>query len=104
VRDVGQHVVGERVLAEDDEENLAPAIVVVGNSIKGDGDQHLDVDDGLSLGVNRGVLSLESVEGGLAIRSSLGGGRRVLALALGLQALALRLSALNCVIVGHGKE
>jgi hypothetical protein len=25
-------------------------------------------------------------------------------LALGLQALALRLSALNCVIVGHGKE
>jgi hypothetical protein len=70
---VGEDVVRQRVLAEDDEEDLAPPIVVVGDAIEGDGDQHLDVDDGEGMGVNRGVLGLERVEGRLAIDRSLGG-------------------------------
>ena len=85
-------MVGERVLAEDDEEDLAPAIVVVGDAIKGDGDQHLDVDDGKGLGVDRGLLGLEGVEGSLAISRGLGGGGRRLALGLGA-----------LVVVGHGE-
>jgi hypothetical protein len=63
---VGEYVVGERVLAEGDEENLPPSIVIVGDAIESDGDEVLDVNDRQGLGVNGGVFGFKGVEGGLA--------------------------------------
>jgi hypothetical protein len=84
MRVVGEHMVGEGVLVEVDEEDLPPSIVIVGDTIEGDGDEILDVDDAEGLGVDSGVLGFEGVEGGLAIGRGLGclalalclGGRR----------------------------
>jgi hypothetical protein len=66
VRVVGEDMVGEGVLPKDDEEQLAPAIIIVGGAVEGDGNQHLDVDDRDGLRVDGGVLGLKSVEFGLA--------------------------------------
>ena len=45
----------EVVLAEDDEEEGAPAAIVVGRFLQGNGNQNLDVDDGDRLRVQGGV-------------------------------------------------
>lgn len=86
---VGEDVVGEGVLPEDDEEVLAPPIVVVGGTIQRDGDEHLDVDDGEGLGMHGGVLGLKGVKGSIAISLGLGGGLTLKALLLGLVLAAL---------------
>jgi hypothetical protein len=100
---VGEYVVGERVLAEGDEENLLPSIVIVGDAIESDGDEVLDVNDRQGLGVNGGVFGFKGVEGGLAFSrglSSGGFGGPALAFCLGsrlgLATLFLGLS--------HGRE
>ena len=79
---VGEHVIRERVLAEDDEQEVAPAIVVVGGAIQCDGDEHLDVDDGKGLGVDSSVFHLIGIEGSDTLGFSLGGGLALEALLL----------------------
>lgn len=48
---VGEDVIRQRVLAEGDEEEAAPAREVGGSDVEGDGNQGLDVEDGDDLRV-----------------------------------------------------
>jgi hypothetical protein len=59
---VGESMIGERVLAEDDKEEGAPMVVVVRGAVEDHGNEHLDVHDGNGGGVDIRVLGLELVE------------------------------------------
>ena len=80
-------MIGEGILAQDDEEEGTPTVVVVGRAIQDHGHEHLDVEDGNGGGVDVGVVGLILVEGGGA-----GGG--------GLLARDARLTLL--LGLGHG--
>lgn len=67
-------MIRECILAEDNEEDVAPSILVVGGAIERDRDEHLDVDDGEGLGVDGGVLRLIGIKGSNVVSLTLGSG------------------------------
>ena len=80
---VAEDMVGEGILAQDDEEEGAPSALVTGGVIqhhknafqkKHHKNEHLDVEDGKGLGMDDSVLGLVGVEGSGTIRDSLAGG------------------------------
>jgi hypothetical protein len=49
---IGEDVIREGILAQDDEKKRAPSVVVVGDAIKDHRDEHLDVEDSDGGGMN----------------------------------------------------
>jgi hypothetical protein len=84
VNHISEDVIPKGILAQNDEEERSPPIVIVGGAIQHQRYENLDVDDGDGCGVNSGMLGLVGVEGGHAIRSGTlhGLAREVFTLAL----------------------
>lgn len=70
--DIGVDVIRQRILAEEEEEEVAPSGVVVGSALQHDGDEDFDIDDSKGLGVDSRILRLERVESSRSIGSGLG--------------------------------
>jgi hypothetical protein len=79
---IGEHVIRERIFAEDNKEEVAPSILVVGGAIQHDRDENLDVDDDEGLGVDGDMLRLVGIKGGDAVGLNFGGGLVLVALLL----------------------
>jgi hypothetical protein len=75
-------MIGEGIFAQDDEEEGAPAIVVVGGAVEDHRHKNLDAEDGDGGGVDVGMLGLIGIEGRGAISCRLAAGLLGIAFAL----------------------